>query len=361
MTNRTLHEKYMQRCIDLAGLGLGNTAPNPMVGSIIVYNNNIIGEGYHTKNGEAHAEVNAIDSVTDKSLLSKSTLYVNLEPCSHYGKTPPCANLISNLGIPNVIIGTVDTASHVSGNGIKILKESGCKVTTRVLEKESRELNKRFFTFHEKNRPYVILKWAQTKDGFIDIERGYESSERPTWITNEYAKKLVHKWRSEEQSILVGTNTVLADNPELTTRNWKGHNPLRVILDRNLKLDNKQSVFNSNAETLVIADNSTKTLRNKYLNSNVGIEFVDYSNNFYHQLFDILHNKRIQSIIVEGGEKVLSSFIRNNIWDEARIFYGNNQFNKGVNAPNIGVKELKRERLGGAKLTFIKNTDTFNQ
>jgi diaminohydroxyphosphoribosylaminopyrimidine deaminase / 5-amino-6-(5-phosphoribosylamino)uracil reductase len=360
MTNRTVHEKYMQRCIELASLGLGNTAPNPMVGSVIVCDNKIIGEGYHKKIGEAHAEVNAINSVKDKSLLKKSTLYVNLEPCSHYGKTPPCANLIAELGIPNLIIGTIDTAAHVSGEGVRILRDVGCNVTIGVLENEARELNKRFFTFHEKKRPYIILKWAETKDGFIDKKRDDEA-QKPAWITNEFSKKLVHKWRSEEQAILVGTNTVVTDNPELTARNWDGKNPLRVILDRNLRLRSNYNVFNDKAETLIIADTYNKDQEDRCLMSNIDIEFVDYSKDFYAQLLNALHKRNIQSVIVEGGEKVLSSFIISNYWDEARIFYGNMNFNAGVKAPKLDVKDLKCELLGDVKLTFIKNSEVFNQ
>ena len=354
MINRTVHEKYMQRCIDLAGLGLGNTAPNPMVGSVIVYKGKIIGEGYHRKCGEAHAEVNAVNSVKDKSLLKKATLYVNLEPCAHYGKTPPCANLIAGLGIPNVIIGSIDTAAHVSGKGIQILKEAGCNVTTGVLEQESRELNKRFFTFHEKQRPYIILKWAQTKDGFIDIKRNKDNPVEPTWITNEYAKTLVHKWRYEEQSILIGTNTALSDNPSLTCRNWKGNNPVRIVFDRNLKLPHSLNIFNTEAETLIIADKTAKTQKIKTLNSNIGIKFVIYDNDFYTQLFQILIKKDIQSVIIEGGAKVLKSFIENDLWDEARIFYGEKEFKCGIKAPNIETDYLNKLYLGNSKLTFVK-------
>lgn len=358
MINNTIHEKYMQRCIDLAKQGLGNTAPNPMVGSVIVYNGKIIGEGYHRRFGEPHAEVNAINSVQDKSLLKKSTIYVNLEPCSHFGKTPPCANLIADIGIPNIIIGSIDTASHVSGKGIEILKGAGCKVTTGVLEKESRELNKRFFTFHEKQRPYIILKWAQTKDGFIDIERKENSPKVPTWITNEHAKTLVHKWRSEEQSILIGTNTALADNPSLTTRNWIGKSPLRIVFDRELKLSKHLNIFNTEAETVLIADNSCKNIKVNRLRSNIGIKFVNYNNDFYAQLFDILTKKNIQSIIIEGGSKVLDSFIQNNLWDEARIFHGDKVFGKGVKAPEVIKKEPISFVIGNCKLMLIKNKES---
>ncbi len=351
MIKGTVHEKYVQRCIELAKLGIGNTAPNPLVGSVIVYNNRVIGEGYHKKYGEPHAEVNAINSVKDKSLLKDSTIYVNLEPCSHFGKTPPCANLIASIGIPNVVIGAVDTATHVSGGGIKFLEEAGCNVLTGVLEKESRELNKRFFTFHEKKRPYIILKWAQTTDGFIDIERNNESPIQPTWITNEYAKVLVHKWRSEEQAILVGTNTVLKDNPSLTTRNWKGKNSVRVVLDRNMKLARYFNVFNSEAETILIGDIRHST-KKKVFQNNIGIKFVNYNNDFYSKLFQILIEKNIQSVIIEGGGSILNSFIQNGLWDEARIFIGEKEFGKGVKAPNMKIKKIGYDVLGNNNLTF---------
>ncbi len=351
MIKEKVHEKYMQRCIELAKLGLGNTAPNPMVGSVIVHNNKVIGEGYHKKYGESHAEVNAINSVKDKSLLKKSTIYVNLEPCSHYGKTPPCANLIANVGIPNVVIGGVDTAAHVSGGGIKILKEAGSNVLTGVLEKESRELNRRFFTFQEKKRPYIILKWAQTKDGFIDIKRTNKSPTQPTWITNEYSKVLVHKWRSEEQAILVGTNTVLNDNPSLTTRNWEGKNPTRIILDREMRLADGFNVFNSEAETLLITD-IKHLAKKKAFGNNIGIKFVNFNNEFYSQLFQVLIEKSIQSVIIEGGATVLNSFIRNELWDEARIFIGEKEFKKGLKAPTMKIKKIGYDVLGNSNLTF---------
>lgn len=355
MINRSNHEKYIQRCLELAGLGIGNVAPNPMVGSVIVCNNKIIGEGFHRKYGGPHAEVNAINSVKDKSLLKKSIIYVNLEPCSHFGKTPPCANLIVSMGIPNVVIGSIDTASHVSGKGIAILKDAGCNVIVGVLEKESRELNKRFFTFHEKKRPYIILKWAQTKDGFIDILRNPNQKKQPTWITNEYSKTIVHKWRSEEQAILIGTNTAIKDNPSLTTRNWLGKSPLRIIFDRKLKLDLDLKIFDKSAETIIIADNSVMSFKKSSLHKNIGIEFVDYSKDFYTQFFDILIKRNILSVIIEGGQKVLNSFIKNNIWDEARIFEGNKIFTNGIKAPHCDSKIILNEDLGNSKLMFIKN------
>lgn len=349
------HEKYMQRCLELAKNGFGNTSPNPIVGSVIVYNNKIIGEGYHKKQGESHAEVNAIQSVKNKDLLKHSTLYVNLEPCAHYGKTPPCANLIAGLGIPNVVIGSIDTAAHVSGKGIEILKNAGCNVVTGILENESRELNKRFFTFHEKKRPYIILKWAETPDGFIDIDKKNKKEIEPTWITNELAKTVVHKWRTEEDAILVGTNTVIHDNPKLTSRNWTGKNPVRIILDRELKLSAKYTVFNNEAETLVVADKlQGNSIRNN-LSKNVGIEFVDYSSDFTNQLFLLLIKRNIQSVIIEGGAKVLNFFIDRNLWDEARVFIGDKIFGSGIQAPQIKKNIFYEEYIGNSKLIIIKN------
>jgi diaminohydroxyphosphoribosylaminopyrimidine deaminase/5-amino-6-(5-phosphoribosylamino)uracil reductase len=251
-------EKYMKRCLELARFGLGNVAPNPMVGAVIVYNGFIIGEGYHQKYGGAHAEVNAINSVRDKSLLDKSTLYVNLEPCSHFGKTPPCADLIVERKIPKVVIGTMDTFEKVSGRGAAILEKNGIKVCRGCLEKESREINKRFFTFHEKKRPYVILKWAETADGFIDRVREPGQTE-PSWITDEIARMLVHKWRTEEQSIMIGTHTAMMDNPRLNVRSWTGKNPVRIVLDRELKLSSVLHIFDQSQPTLVFTEKKAES------------------------------------------------------------------------------------------------------
>ena len=251
MKPKNTDEKFMLRCHDLARLGIARTAPNPMVGCVIVLDEKIIGEGYHRKCGEAHAEVNAINSVSNHELLKKSTLYVSLEPCSHYGKTPPCTDLIISKKIPRVVIGCVDSFSEVSGRGIKKLKQAGCDVIVGVLENESRELNKRFFTFNEKKRPYIILKWAQTLDGFIDIIRTDENQIAPTWISNEHSRMLVHKWRSHEDAIMVGTNTAEKDNPSLNVRDWDGKNPLRVVLDRQLRLNEKLNLFNNKIQTII--------------------------------------------------------------------------------------------------------------
>ncbi|WP_417873356.1 bifunctional diaminohydroxyphosphoribosylaminopyrimidine deaminase/5-amino-6-(5-phosphoribosylamino)uracil reductase RibD [Xanthomarina gelatinilytica] len=314
-----IHEKYITRCIEIAKNGLGTTAPNPMVGSVIVYNEQIIGEGFTSAYGGPHAEVNAIASVADKTLLHKATLYVTLEPCSHFGKTPPCSDLIIKHGIPHVVIGTMDSHSKVSGKGIDKLKAAGCKVTLGVMEAACKEHHKRFFTFHNKKRPYIILKWAETQDGFIAPKTRKE--QKPVWITNPYSRQLVHKWRAEEQAILVGTKTVLEDNPGLTVRDWTGKHPVRVVLDRALKLPKHSQIFNNEAETLIISE-----------------KVIDFSNQVAKQLADYLHQKDIQSIIVEGGRETLQTFINENLWDEARVFIGNTNFKQGVKAPHISGK-----------------------
>lgn len=314
-----IHEKYITRCIEIAKNGLGTTAPNPMVGSVIVYKEQIIGEGFTSAYGGPHAEVNAIASVADKTLLHKATLYVTLEPCSHFGKTPPCSDLIIKHGIPHVVIGTMDSHSKVSGKGIDKLKAAGCKVTLGVMEAACKEHHKRFFTFHNKKRPYIILKWAETQDGFIAPKTRKE--QRPVWITNPYSRQLVHKWRAEEQAILVGTKTVLEDNPGLTVRDWTGKHPVRVVLDRALKLPKHSQIFNNEAETLIISEKE-----------------IDFSNQVAKQLADYLHQKDIQSIIVEGGRETLQTFINENLWDEARVFIGNTNFKQGVKAPHISGK-----------------------
>ena len=244
-------KKYMAYCLELAQKGQGNTSPNPMVGSVIVHNGKIIGKGYHRKCGEPHAEINAINSVKDKSLLKESTLFVNLEPCSHHGKTPPCAVKITELKIPRVVIGIKDLSAKVNGKGIDILRKAGVEVTVGVLEKESYELNRRFFTYHQQRRPYIILKWAQTHDGFIDRKREDDTMPEINWITNTVSKTLVHRWRTEEDGILIGKETARKDNPQLTVREWTGKQPLRMVLDRNLELSSDLFLFDRKYPTLV--------------------------------------------------------------------------------------------------------------
>lgn len=338
----------MLRCVELAKNALGNTYPNPIVGSVIVFNNKIIGEGYHTKAGEPHAEVNAINSVKDKSLLSKSTIYVSLEPCSHYGKTPPCAELIAEKKIPNVVIGTIDTTAKVSGKGIKILENAGCKVIVGVLEKECRELNKRFFTFHEKKRPYVILKWAQTLDNLIDLERTPDMPIQPNWITDETCRTIVHKWRSEEQAIMVGTNTVAKDNPKLDVRNWSGEDPVRVLIDRNLRLPLSSNIYDNSIPTICFTEKEIPFIKEK-----VHFIKINFNKEILAQILIELHKLNIQSIIIEGGAMLLNSFIKEKMWDEARIFYGNKFFGKGIVAPKISGTVKQESNINGNILKIL--------
>ncbi|MBI5218934.1 MAG: bifunctional diaminohydroxyphosphoribosylaminopyrimidine deaminase/5-amino-6-(5-phosphoribosylamino)uracil reductase RibD [Bacteroidia bacterium] len=346
----TEHKKYMQRCLELASGGLGNTAPNPMVGCVIVHDHKIIGEGYHIRYGEAHAEVNAINSVKQKALLEKSTLYVNLEPCSHYGKTPPCSNLIIEKKIPYVVVGCIDTFSQVSGNGIRNLKNSGCKVIVEVLQDESRELNRRFFTFHEKKRPYVILKWAQTVDNFIDKIRKINAVNEPTRITNDICNIWVHKWRAEEDAFMVGTNTAINDNPRLTTREWAGKNPLRVVLDKDLRIPLTYHIFDQSAPTLIFTNKKAISKKNiEYCKIKVG-------KNMLRNILTELHARNIQSVVVEGGAQLLNNFIEENLWDEARVFTADTLFYKGLSAPKINGTIIAEEKVGNAVLKIFRNT-----
>ncbi len=342
----TEDEKYIQRCLELAKLGLGNAAPNPMVGSVIVHNDKVIGEGYHHKAGEAHAEVNAINSVKDQSLLKDSTIYVNLEPCAHYGKTPPCADLIVEKKIPRVVIGCVDPFAEVAGKGIEKLRNAGCDVKVGVLEKESIELNKRFFTFHKKKRPYIILKWAETIDGYIDVVRKSTDPVEPYWITNDLAKKLVHKWRTEETAFMIGTNTARNDNPRLTAREWNGRNPVRIVLDRNLSLATNLHIFNEEATTIIFNTVKTEDVRN--------IKFVkvDFNNFLLNDVLKSLYELDIQSVVVEGGRQLLTSFIDQNLWDEARVFIGNKQFNNGTKAPEFKGQLIAKEEIDDSILRW---------
>lgn len=320
----TRQEFYIKRCLEIAKNGLGVTRPNPMVGCIIVVNNKIISEGYTSAYGGNHAEVNAINKVTDKSILKQATLYVTLEPCSHYGKTPPCSDLIIKNNIPNVVIGCIDDNEQVAGKGIKRLINAGINVTVGVLENKCKLHHKRFFTFHNKQRPYIILKWAQTQDGFIAPKT--KNKKAPVWITTTYSRQIVHKWRAEEQAILVGKNTVLEDNPSLTVRDWTGTNPIRIVIDKLNTLPKKLEVFNNKSETLIIDNHS-----------------IDFSKPIAIQICSILFKKQITSIIIEGGAKTLQTFFNENLWDEARVFTGNSNFNEGITAPTFKGR-LKLEK-----------------
>ncbi len=321
---------FMQRCLQLAKIGFGNTYPNPMVGSVIVHKGKIIGEGYHAKSGESHAEVNAINSVEKKELLKTSCLYVNLEPCAHKGKTPACSLFIIEKKIPRVVIGCSDSFEKVSGKGIEMLKNAGVEVRVGVLEKEARRLNRRFFTFHEKKRPYIILKWARTADGFIDFERNASTAIKPNWITDEFSRILVHKWRAEEQSIMVATNTAEKDNPKLNIRDWAGNQPVRIVLDKKLRLKTSLNLFDKSQKTIVFTEQSKKNEKN------ICFEKIIFDDSFYDNFLNILYEKEIQSVFIEGGAKFLQNLIDKNYWDEIREFIGETNFFKGIKAPIIG-------------------------
>lgn len=342
-----LSESFMQRCLDLALLGMGEVAPNPMVGCVIVHDGRIIGEGYHQHYGQAHAEVNAIHSVKDPSLLAHSTLYVSLEPCAHFGKTPPCADLIVRSGIPHVVIGTVDPFAKVAGKGIERMEKAGIKVEVGILQQECRDVNRRFFTFHEKKRPFVLLKWAQTLDGYIDTDRS--ETQHPTWITNALCKRLVHKQRSEESAILIGTNTALFDNPALTVREWTGAQPVRMVIDRTFRLDNDLHLFDQSVPTWVFTASPTVDAPLvKYIP-------LDFEKDIVPQLLTELYERNILSLIVEGGSFLLNSFLKAGLWDEAFVYTGNQFFGKGVKAPHIAGQVTGYEKLDDCKLHVIRN------
>jgi len=344
-----IHEKYIKRCLELAKNGLGTTRPNPMVGCVIVSDDLIIGEGYTSPFGGNHAEVNAINAVIDKSLLVKSTLYVSLEPCNHYGKTPPCSELIVKSKIPKIVVGCVDPFDAVSGKGIEKLKKNRCEVVLGVLEEECITLNKRFFTLHTKKRPYIVLKWAETKDGFIR-----PSSKRkevsPIWITNAYSRQLVHKMRAEEQAIIVGTTTVVDDNPKLNTRDWQGESPIRLVLDANLRIPKNFNVLDGSVKTIVFTEKKKEDAEN------LMYKRIDFSTAIAQQICAILYELEIQSIFIEGGTQTLQTFIDANLWDEAKIFVGDVTFTKGLKAPSIIGEETSRQNVLSDTLKIIKNS-----
>ena len=347
-----IHEKYINRCLQLAENGLGRTYPNPMVGSVVVHNNRIIGEGWHRKAGEPHAEVNAINSVRDKSLLSSASIFVSLEPCSHYGKTPPCSDLIIASGIKKVYIGTVDPFSQVAGRGIQKLMTAGCKVMVGILEKECQELNKRFFSFVTKKRPYIILKWAESADGFISPEDLSQTERKPIWITNPYSRQLVHKWRSEEQAILVGTNTAVADNPSLTTRSWHGPNPVRIVLDRQQRIPAASNLFDGKTKTIVLTEGGSSQIPSS---ENIEKRGIDFEMSLPQQICDLLYQQGLQSVIIEGGRQTLQSFIDEGIWDEAKVFTGNVRFGKGVRAPEFSGTLVSESSVQTDSLKIYRN------
>jgi len=327
----------MQRCLELARLGTGWTAPNPMVGCVIVKDNEIIGEGYHKTFGEPHAEVNAINSLKDKSQLEGATVYVSLEPCSHFGKTPPCADLLITSNVKTVVVACRDTNPAVAGKGIDRLRKAGIEVIEGVLETESRALNKRFFTFHEKQRPFVILKWAQTLDGYLDKKRS-NSDLGVNWISQPETKALVHKWRGEEQSILVGKNTIINDNPSLTVRSYKGKNPVRIVIDSQLQIGGDVNIYSAESPTIVF-----NRIRNE---KKENVEWVKINETSTKNILDELYNRGIISVFVEGGSRTLQYFIIDNVWDEALVIVGNKRFEEGLKAPIINRVPIAAHPFG---------------
>ena len=325
----TTDEKYMRRCIQLARNGLCNTPPNPMVGAVIVCDGKIIGEGYHVRCGQGHAEVNAIRSVKDETLLKRSTIYVSLEPCSHYGKTPPCADLIVSKGIPRVVVGCIDPFSLVSGRGICKLQDAGIDVTVGVLEDECRSLINRFVTFNTLHRPYITLKWAQSADGFIDVNR---IGGTPEILSTPLSAMYVHKQRAEHKAILVGTNTARLDNPSLTVRKWFGENPLRLVLDRTLSLSTDLHLFDGSTPTWVFTDRSS-VLESQ--TENVCYKPIDFQGDVLRQVCDELYEQKIQSLLVEGGSVLLRSFIQAGLWDEIYVEHARRILGTGVEAPCV--------------------------
>ncbi len=332
----TTDEKYIRRCIELASNGLCNAAPNPMVGAVIVHNGKIIGEGYHARCGEGHAEVNAIRSVKDESLLKESTIYVSLEPCSHYGKTPPCADLIISKGIPRVVVGCIDPFSQVSGRGIKKLRDAGIEVTVGVLEDECKNLIRRFVTFNTRKRPYITLKWAESADGFIDIIRENSS---PVVLSTPITSMYVHKQRAEHKAILVGRKTALLDNPSLTTRNWYGANPLRLVIDRTLSLPSGLRLFDHTTPTLVFTE------KEKAVEENLEYITLDFSKDILPQILTVLYERKIQSLLVEGGTTLLQSFIDTELWDEIFVEHSAKVLGEGVKSPVIHKGTVKETEM----------------
>jgi len=340
----------MRRCLDLARNGLGSVAPNPVVGAVIVHNDRIIGEGFHTGFGKFHAEVEAVNQVNDHSLLPESTLYVSLEPCNHQGKTPPCTDMILGKGIRRVVISQTDPNRTATG-GIERLRVAGVEVITGVLEKDSRWLNRRFNTFHEKKRPYLVLKWAQTADGFVDTLRNKPGNQKPAWITDESCRRLVHKWRSEEQAILAGSRTILLDNPKLNVRAWAGNNPLRITIDRRGDLRSPLHMMDGEIPTIIY----TCT---EHLNQ-PNLEFVRISHNelVWPQVLADLYDRKIQSVLIEGGPTLFETLIRENLWDEARVFIGPSWFGNGVKAPHLPFDAQEQCEVGNSRLMQFYRED----
>lgn len=343
-------EFYMRRCLELALKGKGNVSPNPLVGCVIVHDNQIIGEGYHQKFGQAHAEVNAINDVLQQHgdyaavLLSNATAYVSLEPCAHFGKTPPCADLLVKHQLKKVVIGNTDPFDSVNGKGIEKLKNAGVLVVSEVLDDECKEINRRFFTRITQQRPYLILKWAQTSDGFF---APLDQTQR--WISGAEAKVLSHQWRSEEDAILVGKNTVLADNPQLNTREVQGKNPIRIVIDKSLSIPEDYHIFNGDAKTIIFNEVKTEVVNNIHYVQMEDMHFYLPQKTAYQ-----LYLMDIQSVIIEGGTNLLQQFIKDGLWDEARIFTANVNWENGIKAPQINGELMDEISVGNDKLQVLK-------
>ncbi len=335
----------MQRCLQIARNGFPAAMPNPSVGAVIVHDHRIIGEGYTSAYGGAHAEVNAINAVKDKTLLKHATLYVSLEPCSHHGKTPPCSDLIIQTGIPTIVIGCTDPNPLVSGKGIMRIKSAGRTVISGILEKDCLASNRRFFTFHTKKRPYIILKWAQSKDGFLAPNKSIRAEmqhneNKPYWISNTYSRQLTHRWRSEEMSILIGTQTAIDDNPILDVRDWYGQNPTKIVLDQHNRIPKENYIFDKRANILLLS----------------GAD-LDFESNIGNQIVRILYEKNISSVLIEGGYRTLKTFIDEDLWDEARIFVGRNLMGDGLPAPNFKGNLISSNAIGTDELLIFTNHD----
>ena len=343
----------MEKCLMLAEKGRGQVSPNPMVGSIITHKGEFIGEGYHQTFGESHAEVNAIHAVKNKALLKESTVYVNLEPCAHFGKTPPCADFLIRHHVKKVVIGCVDSFSEVSGKGIEKLKKAGIQVQVGVLEEKCLELNKRFFLFHKEKRPYIILKWAQSEDRFLAPYAMPKGA--PFWLSGEKSKTLVHRWRTEEDAIMVGTNTAVMDNPALTARMWKGRNPIRVVLDRHLRISRDATLFDGSVSTFVFTEKEHPSSENLHFIK------IPFGEKMIPSLLAFLYQKGIQSLIIEGGKALLESFIEASLWDEARVFTCPKHLGLGVPAPSFSYETHSKERVGEDTLTIHKRLERKNK
>jgi len=338
----------MQRCLDLAKNGLGRVAPNPMVGCVIVKNDAIIGEGFHQSYGEAHAEVNAIKSVKNLVDLKEATLYVSLEPCSHHGKTPPCADLIIDSGIPKVVIAQTDPNPKVAGKGMEKLREAGVEVTMGILEEKAKELNRRFRTFHEEKRPYVVLKWAMSADGYMDSVRP-EDKKGILWISSPETKKLVHKWRAEEGAILIGKRTLEVDDPSLDTRDYFGNDPLRVVLAGDKELSLGRRLLTDGKPTLIIG-------KQRRGFENGAVEFAEpQGDDLAEAALSALYKRNINSVIIEGGAYTLQHFLKTRIWDEARIIQSTRTLGGGLEAPQIPQEHSEFYSYRNDKVFLYRN------